>query len=144
MKKYLIITCCSLLLAGCAALAPGADPIVVRAQQTETVGYATLDTFLKVDNANRSLFATNAPALHQYAEWLRAPQVVNGTNVYPRGIAFMLSLDTIVQQYQKGLANSNQVANVLATAETAITQAQWYISSMGATSLTNQPAINTK
>lgn len=137
MKKY-IVSLSLVLLAGCAALSPGADPIVVRAQQSESVGYATIDTFLKIDNANRGFFVTNAPALHNYAEWLRQPQIVNGTNVYPRGIAYFMSLDNIVVQYQQGLVNSNQVANVLANVETVINQAQYYIASTSAAVTTNK------
>jgi hypothetical protein len=141
MKKYISI-CALILLTGCASVSTGSDPIVVRAQQTESVGYATIDTFLAIDNANRAFFMSNAPAFHSYAEWLRAPQIVNSTNVYPRGIAFMLSLDSVVQQYQAGTVNSNQVANVLATAETAITQAQYYIASASAGALTNAVIAN--
>lgn len=137
MKKHLTILSLA-LLTGCAALAPGADPIVVRAQQSESVGYATIDTFLKIDNSNRAFFISNVPALHIYAEWLRAPQVYNSTNVYPRGVAYLMSLDSIVQQYKAGTATSNQVINVLSTVETAINQAQFYIANTSASATTNK------
>lgn len=133
-----MISSLSVALAGCAMLSPTADPIVVRAQQSETVGYATLHTFVTIEKMNGEFYKSNAPAMHAYAEWLRAPQVINGTNVYPRGIAFMMSLGAVLAQYKVHKVDSNQVVNVLATVETAINQAQWYISSTGAMSLTNK------
>src|SRR6185312_16847534 len=38
-------------LTGCAPLQPGADPIVVRTEQTETVAKGTFDDLLGIDNA---------------------------------------------------------------------------------------------
>ncbi len=42
-----------LLLAGCSALAPGADPVVVRAEQTAGAAKKTLDNFFQFERANR-------------------------------------------------------------------------------------------
>ncbi len=139
MKKYLLIAVAvtPLLFAGCAGLTKGADPIVVRVEQSETIAYSTFDTFLSIDNANRNFFLSNAPAFHQFAEYLRAPTIVNGTNLIPRGKAFIYSLDQVKLQYKSGLATSNQVANVLATLEVALMQAQQYIVSSAPLSSTN-------
>lgn len=138
LNKLLLTGALAIILTGCAALAPTANPLVVRAQQTQAIGYTTIKSFVTLEHNNEAFVKANIPAMHTYAEWLRAPQVINATNVYPRGIAFFKSLDAIVVQYKKGTADSNQVVNVLATVETAVNQAQWYISSMGASTLTNQ------
>lgn len=117
----------SFLAGGCAALAPGADPIVVRAEQAQTGANATFETFLKIDDADRAFYASNAAPLHAFAEYLRQPVAVNGTNV-PRDIGFLLSLDAVKQSYKAGKASSNDVVVAISVLETALTQTSQWIS----------------
>lgn len=42
-----------ILLCGCASLQPGADPVVVRAEQTTKMAELTFVTFLSSEHANR-------------------------------------------------------------------------------------------
>lgn len=104
------------------------DPFVIRVEQTETIGYSTLDTFLRLDNANRGFWRTNLPPLHRFAEYLRQPVVLDVTNRFPRWAGYIYSLDLVKLNYKAGRATSNDVVTVLATVETAIGQAQQYIS----------------
>lgn len=126
--KSKIISIALILLTGCAALQKGADPIVVRCEQTLAFSKATLDTFETLDHANREFFKTNAAPMHAFAEFLRAPVVVNQTNLLPRGLAYIFSLEATKEAYKKGKASSNLVATAAAVLETAINQAQFYIS----------------
>lgn len=125
-------------LAGCALLQPGADPIVVHTEQTETVALSAFETAMLVDNANRAFWKTNAPAFHAWCENMRSPMVIDVTNVYPRGIAILKALDTTKLAYKQGYANSNALATALAVVETAVAEAQQFIAA-GATA-TNIPA----
>jgi hypothetical protein len=111
-------------LAACAHLDKGADPIVVRAEQSASVAAATFDTFLKIDNSNRDFFRTNLPPFHGFAEYLRAPIVVNGTNLLPRGLAFVISLQSVKAAYKGGTATSNVLVTAIAVLESSVSQAQ--------------------
>lgn len=44
----------ALMLAGCASLAPDADPIVVRAEQSISISYETANGFVEWEEANRA------------------------------------------------------------------------------------------
>ena len=117
----------SLLCFGCASLAPGARAVVVRAEQSITIANATFDSAVKIDNANRSFFRTNAPAFHQFCEWLRTPVVMPPlTNAEPRGLAIVQSADAVKNEY-KATSSTNaydQLIAALATVETATSEAQ--------------------
>jgi hypothetical protein len=118
------LTAVVLITAGCAPLQPGADPIVVRTEQAETVGKAAFDLILHVDNGNRSFFATNAPPFHEFCDWLRVPQTIEGTNTQPRVVALILSLDDVKLDYQRGLTTSNALWVACTTFEGLVSQAQ--------------------
>lgn len=126
MKK-LFIAALGLTLLGCAALAPGADPLVVRAEQLESGANATFETFLTIDWQNHVFLATNAPAAHNFAQYLREPVMVNGTN-YPRDIVFILSLNAVKQSYKAGKTGSNDMVLAITTLQSALNQAGLYIS----------------
>jgi hypothetical protein len=112
----LIIT---LIFVGCASLQPGADPLVVRVEQGETVAKASFDLVVNVDDSQRAFWITNAPAFHNFVEWLRAP-VPLGTNAYPRGIAMIFQVDSAKVAYEADKSSSN----ALLTAFAALTQAE--------------------
>ena len=54
MKIKTIPIIALLFLVSCAQLAPGADPVVVRAEQTADGSFKTIDNFLQFERANRS------------------------------------------------------------------------------------------
>jgi len=130
-KAGLILLGAGLLWGGCAALDPGANALIVRTEQAEATGYSTLDTFLKIDDADRGFFITNAPAMHQFAESLRQWKVIimpDGTVQTNRvWVSYLKSLDAVKVSYKAGTTSSNALAIALATVETAIGQAQQYI-----------------
>jgi len=122
---------------GCAPLQPGADPIVVNVERTETVAKSSFDLVLNVDNSKRSFFATNAPGFHNFCEWLRARQTVEETNSLPRASALLVSLDDVKLAYKAGRATSNEVYAVLYTVQSAESQASAWM-----TVVTNQPSTH--
>jgi hypothetical protein len=125
------------LLLGCKSLTAGADPLVVRVEQTETTAKAGFDAVLNEDNSNRSFWITNAPAFHKFCEWLRQPQTVEGTNSLPRAAAMLVSLDDVKVAYKSAStsANSNLLFTIVGTVEAAVLQAQSWL-----TIATNNPA----
>lgn len=122
----------ALMLTGCSTVAPGSDPLVVRAQQVETTAYSAFDTLLKIDNANRAFFATNAPGVHAFAEQLRQP-VLDGTNQTRQGLLWITQLDRITQAYETNGASSNAVEASIAVLQTAIISAETDIATFGKT-----------
>lgn len=107
---------------GCVALQPGADPLVVRVEQGETLAKSSFDFVVNVDESNRGFWMTNAPALHNFAEWLRAPVTLNGNTNEPRGIAMILTVDAAKLSYQADKSSFN--SNILMTVFGVLTQAQ--------------------
>ena len=68
-----------LLLLGCAPLQPGADPIVVRAEQTTAIAPDTFDLFLRVERQQEAALYKLNPKIHDYANLIRreAPQWIS-------------------------------------------------------------------
>jgi hypothetical protein len=60
-----------LAAAGCRAVAPGSDPVVVRAEQANATGIEAVDLFLKVEHDNRAWVRAELPAVHATAETIR-------------------------------------------------------------------------
>lgn len=128
----------SVILIGCAALQPGADPVIVRAQQVEESGKATFDFVLRLDSADRGFWRTNAPAFHNFCEWLREPQgVLDTTNIIllPRCSAMILSLDNLRRDYKASKVSSNILLQSIAVLESVTVQADAWTKIV-----TNKPA----
>lgn len=134
MKRRLACLSIAALITGCASLQKGADPVIVRAEQTQTIAYGTFDTFLKIDAADRGFFRTNVPAMHEFAESLRKWVVLDAQS-NRQWVAYCQSLDRVKLAYKAGTATSNQVLTVLATVETALAESQQYLSQVS----TNKP-----
>lgn len=111
------------LLVSCATLQPGADPFVVRVEQTQTGALATFDFILRIDHSNRSFWLTNAPGFHNFAEWLRTPQAY-GTNSVSRCVAMQLNVDDLKMAYKasKTTGSSNVLWSAWAMLNAAIVQ----------------------
>lgn len=118
----------SLLVLGicvnCAILKPGADPFVVRVEQTQTIASGAFDVVLRVDNADRGFWRTNAPAFHQFCEWLRTP-VPYGPTPVPRCIAMQLNVDDLKLVYKanRDIGSSNSLWLVWSVLSTTFSQA---------------------
>lgn len=123
------------MLMGCSTVATGADPLVVRAEQTETIAYSTFDTFLKIDDANRAAIIAAAPAVHAFAEQLRQP-VMDGTNQTRQGLLWVIQLDRVKLAYESGGGSSNAVTAAIASVESATSAAALDITIFG--SITNK------
>ena len=144
IAPLLALMAVSLYFVGCAAIQPGNDPLIVNVERTETIAKGTFDDVLGIDNANRAFFRTNAPAFHNFCEWLRAPQTVpdetstNGAlSTLPRCSAMLVSLDEVKLAYKNSRASSNEVFTALATVQSAMNQANSWM-----TVTTNQPSTH--
>jgi len=116
-------------LSGCATLDKTADAVVVRAEQTLHIATASMDTLLKIDDSNRQFYRTNAPAFHNFAEYLRVPITITlyGTNkTEARGLTFVESAQAIKLAYKRNRTPENKASLItaLATLETAVRQTQ--------------------
>ncbi len=110
-------------LAGCVQLQPGADPLVVRAEQLETTATASFDLVVSVDGSERAFWATNAPAFHQFAEWLRTPIMETPNPNERRGLALILQLDDAKAQYLINKSSSNALLKAISDLSFAESQA---------------------
>jgi hypothetical protein len=118
-------------VAGCAGLKPGSDGLVVRTEQTQAIARSTFDLVLTADNINRSFWRTNAPAFHEFCEWLRNTNTVyhspefGATNI-PRVLMLQFQVDDVKEAYRGARASSNELWVAWATLNSALLQAeQW-------------------
>lgn len=113
---------------GCSALTPGSDPIVVHAEQLETVAASAFDTVVILDNSNRQFWQTNAPAFHQFVEWLRTPITIESTNTMRRGLAMVKLVDDAKLIYKSNSSQSNLLIQAVSDLQIATSQAQsWQV-----------------
>jgi hypothetical protein len=118
----------SLCLVSCAPLQPEANPLVVRVEQTQQTARATFDLILAVNHTHRDFWRTNAPAYHQFCEWLRAPITYDSpeygpTNI-PRALMLQFQLDDLKTAYLAARASSNDLYTALATFRQTLDLAQ--------------------
>lgn len=108
---------------GCATLQPGADPFVVRVEQTQSAANATFDFILRIDNSDRGFWRTNAPSFHSMCEWLRTPQLY-GSNALPRAVVMQLNVDDLRLAYKasRSTGSSNALYSAFAVLQTALSQ----------------------
>ena len=107
-----------LVLAGCATLDPGQDPVAVRAEQTTVIAFDVLDTFVNWERTNEFLVG---PDVNRFADeirrqapvWLTAARELTKTykaNRTPANKANLLTalavLETAMSQAQRVMANS--------------------------------------
>jgi hypothetical protein len=112
------------LIQGCGTTPDsGSDPLTIKVEQVETSATATFDLVVHVDNSDRGFWRTNAPAFHNFCEWLRAPMAVDQTNILPRGLAMVKQLDNVKVAYKSGLATSNTLVTILLTTQSTLDQA---------------------
>lgn len=122
MKKLLFLPLLALLVS-CATLSPSADPFVVRVEQTQTAAGAAIDMILRVDNADRGMWRSNAPAFHQWCEWLRTPTPY-GSNTLARAIVIQLNVDDLKLSYKasRSMGSSNALFSAWTVLSTVLSQ----------------------
>jgi hypothetical protein len=108
---------------GCAGLSPGADPLVVRTEQTETFATNTFYTFLSIEANDQVFIEANFPAIHAFAETLRQP-VIEGTNRYRACYYWVHLLDDAKLAYKAGTGTSNQLISALSKVEMNVATAE--------------------
>lgn len=112
------------LFVGCATnLQPGADPLTVRVEQGETIGLASFNFVVNFDDSDRGFWRTNAPAFHDFAEWLRTPIQSHG-QTQRRGLAMLNEVDSAKVEYQNDHSKSNALLIVFSALTQASEQAQ--------------------
>ena len=119
-KKLILSSLVGLALVACAHLQPGADPLIVRAEQTQTIAKNSFQLVLSVDHSDRGLWRSNAPAFHAFCEWLRQPIQYPGregtpAQTVPRDVMMLLQLDDIKTDYKASRSSSNTLAEAIAT-----------------------------
>lgn len=134
-----LLLCGALVNSGCVALQPGADPLVVRAEQAQTMAEGTFDLIINLDHLDRGFWRTNAPAFHGFVEQLRFKvpvyNVAGRTNL-PRYIAAQWQLDRAKLDYvaARNYATSNTLAAALASLQALSDQTTAWL-----TIVTNRP-----
>lgn len=133
LKVFASILCFALLSltipvlhTGCAHIAPGNDPVVVNTERLETSSKATFDMVLNFDNQDRGFWRTNAPAFHNFCEWLRTPVTVDysaANNSLPRASAMIYNVDQAKQKYAQLGGSTNALWATIQTLMSATSQA---------------------
>lgn len=102
-----------LALSSCATIAPGSG-FIVHVERTQRVAAATLDFVLSLDEGDRDFWRTNAPAFHDFCEWLRSPSVI--TPSLQKGLAIQKSVQDLKVRYKQQTTTQNSNALYLAWA----------------------------
>lgn len=112
---FLAIAAAAVLVTGCAGkLDPGADPLIVSIERTQTFSEGGFDLVINLDHADRGFWRTNAPAFHQFAEYLREKLPVTnvpGRTNLQRYLLAQWQLDQAKLAYRatKSAATSNEM-----------------------------------
>lgn len=110
-----------LFLHGCATLDPNASPFIVHTEQVQASAKASVQFILSVDNFNRQFWITNAPALHNFCEYLRAP--IPPAN-HSRATTIQLNVQTLKVRYKENRSAGNSNALYLVVSELDVLGAQ--------------------
>lgn len=105
MTKRIVPILAIAFLVGCAALRPGQDPVVVRAEQTTVIAFEFVDAFLKWEKSNE---LTVGGDVHQFAEnvrknapmWFTSARVITKTykaNRTPENKANLLTAIAVLE-----------------------------------------------
>jgi hypothetical protein len=123
IQNLALLVLLSAFAAGCAAIKPGNDPVVVRAEQATKSAIAIIDSFVKYEYDNRLLLQTVEPKVKLAADKMRvnAPQAFasarNLTKAYKlnRTAENKANLNTIImvldQMAQEATALISKFAN---------------------------------
>ena len=114
------------LLMGCAAIAPGSDPVVVRAEQTTAIALDTFDLFLAIERQQESALLKVNPRIHEFAELLRREA--------PQWFSTARALTASYKRHRTETSKAN-VGTIVSLLLTSIAEAQRYIG------LVNPPPI---
>jgi hypothetical protein len=117
MKRSLSLLPLLLLLASCAAIAPGSDPVLVNAERTTAVAIDAVDTYLQWEFDNRETLSA-IPEIRETADYLRR----NAPTWFETAREITKSYKVNRTEYNR--ANLNTAMNVL---NRAIIQAQRYL-----------------
>lgn len=112
------------LIVSCAGVQAGSDPLIVNTERFETLADSSFQLVVSVDNADRGFWRTNAPAFHNFAEWLRAPVPISGNPNEPRGLGMILLVDSARMTYETDKSQSNVLILAISAMTNAVTQAQ--------------------
>lgn len=123
MTKLLSLPLC-FILAGCATILPGNDPVVVNAERTANLASDTFDTFLKIEYDNRAALETVSPEIHKYAESLRAHA--------PTWLASLRSL-TKAYKFNRTAENKASLQTAVAVVVAAMQESSNYIGQINKT-----------
>lgn len=108
---------------GCKTVSPGSDPVVVHAEQVETSASAAFDFVVNIDNSDRGFWRTNAPAFHNFAEWLRTPVPIPSNPNEPRGLGMIKQVDEAKLAYEADRAQTNALSRAVLDLQAALDQA---------------------
>lgn len=90
LHNYIALLCASFILVGCVTVAPGNDPLVVRAEQTTKIAVSLFDSFLKYEYQNRTLLAKVDVEIKKQADNIRAnaPKWIEDARVLTKAYKF--------------------------------------------------------
>jgi len=120
-----------LVMTGCASVAPGHDPVVVRAEQSLSIAFDTIDTFLKLEHDNQELVKKKLPEVHAFAQKLRAKVTVGG-KTQPFGISVIQSATDVKNAYKRNRSPENKanLISALASLEAIVRETQQHLTAI--------------
>ncbi len=100
------------------------DQVILRAEQTAQTARLTFDTFVTLERQNDALLRSVNPAIHQYANYIRA-----------HGLDYVKSLSQSIDTFQANRTAQNQATlnTWLTTLNDAVRQTNLYLAQSKAT-----------
>jgi uncharacterized lipoprotein len=122
-NRSLVALCLTVILvAGCATVAPTADPVLVRAQQSYATAVNTCDLLFNIELDNRTLIESKLPGTHATVDKIKT----QAKTYLPK---LLSAIDTYAAA--KTAANASTLTAVLAVVEAFLASAQDLITKVG-------------
>jgi len=114
-KQALAVIAAAIFLVGCVSVAPGHDPVVVRAEQTQSLAFEAMDAFFMWEYLNRGTLPADVT---KFADKLRT-----------EGKDILLRSYVVVRAYKTNRTAENKLAveTIIVTLQTIQSQIKYYI-----------------
>lgn len=114
MKKLLAILGI-VIFTGCASLAPGEDPVVVRSEQAIELSIATFEAYMDYGETNYPAMSESERSAYRYFLENRG------------GVVWVDSLERVLEDYKLGIASESEVNAALSALRGALAEAAKYV-----------------
>jgi len=117
-KQPFAVIALTAMLCACAVTPGGGDPVVINAEKTTALAVDTFDSFLQYEYNNRAALESVSPAIHEYANYVRA-----------NGQKWLQTARSMTQAYKHNRDENNKanLTTAISTLQEAVNQISKYM-----------------